>query len=324
MPPVRPQAGTFPGAPTPDSPWSAARRRSGPTAATVALVTVSLFGSLGALSFEGNSRAMSGVAAVWVSVGMVVAFGVSALVIVRHRYPVVLTVVASAFALIFPADSFAALVGLTCVVATRPRRQAIVATAGVGVVTVIAILRDALRPAEFQILAPKPVDGPVQALPWWFYTVLAVVALAVAVGIGLYRRTSVSLGHLREQSSRSAQTTADLRTELSRQEERDLIAREVHDTLAHRLSLVSLHSGALEMAAREHPQLQAFAREVQSNAHRSLEDLRGLIGVLRDPAARRAEGPVVPVTVTLEDLSELLTASRTAGSQMVARWWPPS
>ena len=274
--------------------------------------------SLVALAYEGNARESAGVAAAWVATGMIAAFGVSALIIVRRRYPVALTVVASAFALIFPADAFAALVGLSCVVATRSRRQAIVATAVVSVVTGVAVLRDALRPAQFQVFTGTPTGEDAQPLPWWFYTILAIAVVAFAVGAGLFRRTSVNLGHLREQSTRSAETTAALRSELTRQEERDLIAREVHDTLAHRLALVSLHSGALEMAAREHPELQGFAHEVQANAHRSLEDLRGLIGVLRDPASRRKDGSGVPATVTLEDLSELLTASRTASNQMVA------
>lgn len=287
-------------------------------ATTVALVVVSLFCSLVALASESNSRGQTDAGAVWASVGMFVSFGVSAMVIVRNRYPVALTVVAATFALVFPADAFAALVGLSCVVATRPRRHAIVATAAVSAVTVVAVLRDFLRPAQFQVFVPTTPGTDAQPLEWWFYAIVAITALAFAVGAGLYRRTSVHLGQVQEQSTRSAQTTAELRSELTRQEERDLIAREVHDTLAHRLSLVSLHSGALEMAAREHPELQAFAHEVQSNAHRSLEDLRGLIGVLRDPASRRTDGSGVPATVTLEDLSELLSASRKAGSQMVA------
>ncbi|SDC55996.1 Signal transduction histidine kinase [Sanguibacter gelidistatuariae] len=307
-----------PGTPGPARPWTAGARRSGPVAATVALVAVSLFSSMAALAFEGNAHAMSGVGAVWVTAGMFAAFGVSAMIIVRRRYPVALTVVASAFALLFPADAFAALVGLSCVVATQPRRRAIVATAAVSAVTVVAVTRDFLRPAEFQLFTTKPPGGLAQPLPWWFYAIVAIVALAFTVGIGLFRRTTVNLSHVREQFSHSAQTTADLRSELTRQEERDLIAREVHDTLAHRLALVSLHSGALEMAARDHPELQVFAHEVQSNAHRSLEDLRGLIGVLRDPGSRRSDSPGAPATVTLEDLSELLTASRKAGSQMVA------
>ena len=293
-------------------------RRAKPRAATAALVLTSLVCSLVALAFEGDARGSSDMVVAWVATGMIASFGVAALIIVRHRYPVALTVVACAFALVFPADAVAALIGLCCVVATRSRRQAVVATVAVSVVTVVAVLRDALRPAESQLFTTKPVGEAAQPLPWWFYAILTVTVLAFAVGVGLFRRTSVDLDHLREQSTRSAQTTAELRSELTRQEERDLIAREVHDTLAHRLSLVSLHSGALEMAARDHPELQDFAHEVQANAHRSLDDLRELIGVLRDPTSRRTTDTNVPVTVTLEDLAELLTASRKAGSQMVA------
>ncbi|WP_157607308.1 sensor histidine kinase [Sanguibacter suarezii] len=322
QPHLRPSAPARPvtsaSASAPVRPWAARLRRAGPGAVTVILVTTSLLCSLAALAYESNARGTQGAAAAWVTTGMIAAFGVSALVIVRHRYPVALTVVACAFALVFPADTFAALVGLSCVVATRSRRKAVVATVAVSVVTVVAVLRDGLRPAQFQVFTAKVAGEVPQPLSWWFYALLVVMVLAFAVGVGVFRRTSVDLDHLREQSSRSARTTADLQSELTRQEERDLIAREVHDTLAHRLALVSLHSGALEMAARDHPELQGFAHEVQANAHRSLEDLRGLIGVLRDPGSRRSAGSGVPATVTLEDLSELLNASRKAGSQMVA------
>ncbi|MDQ0951258.1 signal transduction histidine kinase [Streptomyces phaeochromogenes] len=69
----------------------------------------------------------------------------------------------------------------------------------------------------------------------------AVTLVAGAVGWGL-----VVVG-LRERAVR-AETEATLRAEQARQHAREEIAREMHDVLAHRLSLLSMHAGALEYA----------------------------------------------------------------------------
>ena len=65
--------------------------------------------------------------------------------------------------------------------------------------------------------------------------------------------------------------------------ERTRIAREMHDVLAHRISLLALHAGALEVR----PDLPAAkvretAELLRSTARQALEELRGVIGVLRE------------------------------------------
>ncbi|MET2717982.1 histidine kinase [Streptomyces harbinensis] len=75
----------------------------------------------------------------------------------------------------------------------------------------------------------------------------------------------------------------------ARRETREAVAREMHDVLAHRLSLLSVHAGALEYAAGASPQdVQRAAGVIRESAHQALEELRDVIGVLR---AAPGEGP---------------------------------
>jgi signal transduction histidine kinase len=83
----------------------------------------------------------------------------------------------------------------------------------------------------------------------------------------------------------------------------------MHDVLAHRLSLLSLHAGAMELRPDARPEdLAAAARVVRSTAHLALEDLRTVIGVLRDDVA----GDLAPPP-TLADLDTLVAECRAAG-----------
>lgn len=293
-------------------------RRAGAVAVHVALVVVALASMLVASSYSAMPDPVAGLRLAWAAAGVACGTGVASLLLVRGRYPVLVAVVGSVYAMLLPGGAFVALVGLASVVATRPRRQALLVGAMVGAATGVSVLRDALRPAAAQIFSSTQPVGEVVAAPVWSHPLVFVVSLGAAVGAGLYRRARRDLTEVRAESHERAQTTEHLRTELTRQEERDLIAREVHDTLAHRLSLVSLQAGALEVVAAGDPELQEAASAVQANAHRSLDDLRGLIGVLRDPATVRTSATEPPVQLSLDDLAELLTTTREAGTPVVA------
>src|SRR5262249_20116357 len=90
----------------------------------------------------------------------------------------------------------------------------------------------------------------------------------------------------------------------------------MHDVLAHRLSLLSLHAGALELRPDATPEEVARAAGViRDSAYRALEDLREVIGVLRADRAgvdRRDQVPERPQP-TLVDLPEFGARWRRAG-----------
>jgi len=115
---------------------------------------------------------------------------------------------------------------------------------------------------------------------------------------------------LRDRAER-AESEQQLRVTQARALERTRIAREMHDVLAHRISLLSLHAGALEI----HPgaalaEVAGAAGVIRASAHQALEDLREVIGVLREPAG--GEAPERPQP-TLRELPALADESRTAG-----------
>ena len=83
----------------------------------------------------------------------------------------------------------------------------------------------------------------------------------------------------------------------------------MHDVLAHRISLLSLHAGALEYRPDAPPaEIEATAGVVREAAAAALEELRDVIGVLRE-----GRGEARPPQPTLAELPALIEESRAAG-----------
>ena len=157
-------------------------------------------------------------------------------------------------------------------------------------------------------LVYPPSDGYVLNL------VVGVLLTAVVVGWGLFVRARRELVFsLRERAAR-LEAEQQLRVEQAREAERRRIAREMHDVLAHRVSLLTLHAGALEFRPDASPEEVAEAAGViRATAHAALEDLRGVIGVLRD--GEGGDGPEPPQP-TLADIPALVEESRAAGMKV--------
>jgi signal transduction histidine kinase len=115
----------------------------------------------------------------------------------------------------------------------------------------------------------------------------------------------------RRERVRHSEAEQELRLEQARSAERTRIAREMHDVLAHRISLLSLHAGALEFRPDAPPdEVARAAAVIRASAHQALDDLRAVIGVLRDGPDGDAPQPPQP---TLAALPGLLEESRAAG-----------
>lgn len=143
--------------------------------------------------------------------------------------------------------------------------------------------------------------GPDGALP--ISAVLCV--LPVLVGLFVAARRDLVAG-LRERAER-IEREQQLRFEQARAQERAQIARDMHDVVTHRVSLIVLHATALE-AAQGRGAVE-LARQIRGIGREALDELRALVGVLRDgqPA------PLAPQP-GLADLPELVAESRAAGT----------
>jgi signal transduction histidine kinase len=141
---------------------------------------------------------------------------------------------------------------------------------------------------------------------------LGLLLFAAALAVGHYLGTRRELVASLHERVLTAQREQALATQVAREAERNRIAREMHDVMAHRISLVALHAGAL--AYREdlsRAQTAEAAETIQANAQRALAELREVLGVLRaGPAPARVELP----QPTLAELAALLADAREAGS----------
>ncbi|OLZ44302.1 hypothetical protein BS329_37040 [Amycolatopsis coloradensis] len=167
---------------------------------------------------------------------------------------------------------------------------------------------------------PGAADQP---LPWLISLGLG-AALVVTAGIGVRaRRQVVHALRMRAEAERRGHIRE---LEDSRRAERQRIAREMHDVLAHRISLLAVHAGALEYrtaqaesGAAPEPsaaEVRDVVAVVRSNAHQALDELREVLDLLRQqPDGEDGRDAPQP---TVDRLPMLVNEARLSGQQVRA------
>jgi signal transduction histidine kinase len=212
----------------------------------------------------------------------------------RRRWPVGLAVVLIPSVVLSAATMGATAVALLSVAIYRPRRVT-AAVAALHAVTVVTLFGLASAADEF------------------WQGVIVVLALDVAlIASGLLARSQRLLVQSLRERAVEAEEGNRLRLEEARHTERERIAREMHDVLAHRISLLAVHAGALEVRRSAPEEERQAAGVVRRCAYEALEDLREVIGMLRDVPDGTPEHP----QPTLTDLPSLIEESRLAGTHV--------
>lgn len=140
-------------------------------------------------------------------------------------------------------------------------------------------------------------------------TIASVIGVTVGWGLYIGSRREL-LATLRERADR-AEFDQSLRAEQARTAERSRIAREMHDVLAHRISMVSMHAGALSYRTDLTPEeIRSAAEVIQENSHQALTELREVLGVLRDGPGDAV--PELPLP-SARNVADLISESRDAG-----------
>ncbi|WP_036967937.1 sensor histidine kinase [Promicromonospora kroppenstedtii] len=211
----------------------------------------------------------------------------------RRKYPVQIGIALATASVYSETVTGAAIVALFTVAI----HSSIRATATVTAISITSL-------STYQLLWPDQTTPPI--------TVFVIIALGhaatVAWGLSIRNRRAL-VASLRDRAA-AAEREAQLRAEQSEREARQAIAREMHDVLGHRLSLLSVHAGALAYARTAPPDDVGRAAEVvRENAHRALQDLREVIGVLRAPVG---ELPMPAVA----DVLELVDEARKADTEV--------
>ena len=217
----------------------------------------------------------------------------------RRRWPVGFAVTAILLSVFSTAASGVALIALFTVAVHRRFAVVGLVTAGFALTSIGAVL---VRPD--------------MSVPNWSQAALGIVCVAAVLAWGMFVRARRQLAQSLRERARRAESE---RVAQARQHERHRIAREMHDVLAHRISLLSLHAGALELRP-DGPadEIALAAGVIRDSAHQALEDLREVIGVLRADRAGddwADDAPERPQP-TLADLPELADESRRAGTRV--------
>jgi signal transduction histidine kinase len=145
---------------------------------------------------------------------------------------------------------------------------------------------------------------------WALATSDAVGYAAAVLIVGLYVGTRRAyLAELRDRAKR-LERERDQNSALATAMERARIAREMHDSVAHHLTvIVALSDGALAAVTRAPGQAADALRDVSNTAREALAETRRLLTVLRADSGQELRQPLP----ALADLDDLLSRVRAAG-----------
>ena len=206
----------------------------------------------------------------------------------------------------------AAVLALYAVAAYRPVR-----TAWFSLVAVVAVLAGAIALWPTNLLSVNVADGSEVALSVAesfvisVSTILALSTIALMLGTTARGRRL----HIAALVERAAQLALerDQREQIALTTERNRIAREMHDVVAHSLSvMITLADGARASLTKQPDQAALALDELAATGRSALADTRRLLGVLRDDDAADGDAPLAPQPLA-PDLPDLIARFQAAG-----------
>jgi signal transduction histidine kinase len=238
----------------------------------------------------------------WVGLALV---GLAALsVAARRLWPLAIfaiALIAESVAIVVGSgtDPFIAVVLVLYIVALRLPRRTSAAALAVAVAATLAALA----------ASPDVVEGRAR-----WTAVIGQMAIGVAllcaswtIGVGI-RVQRAYADSMREQATRQAVTDERLR-----------IARELHDVVAHSMSVIAVKAGVGNYVADSDPEQARLAlRDIEATSRSALTELRHLLGVLRSDTEGPAEATLAPAP-RLADLDQLVAQAAAAGADVSVR-----
>lgn len=157
-------------------------------------------------------------------------------------------------------------------------------------------------------LVARPADAPALSQLIALFVVFVVLPLLVGRYLAQHRRLVAELGR----RNRRLRRERELLAERERLRERLRIARDMHDSLGHRLSLVSVQAAALEVAELPSRQREAV-QQLAGTARGAMDELHELVGALRGTDETAAQGPGA------ESVDDVVAEFRAAGVPVTLR-----
>lgn len=239
----------------------------------------------------------------WLLIGDPI-IGVLSLVLLhfRRRWPLAITLLLTATSTVSTTSAGAILIALVSLATRRHWRE-------LALVTPLYLASSFFW--DLMFVPPEDRGWPTTLTNVTIQVLILIASIAIGYSIGV-RRDNVAA--LRERAE-VAEREQGRRVEQARATERARIAREMHDVLAHRISLIAMNAGILNYREDLPPeQVRQIAGTVRDNADQAVQELRAVLGVLRgsdEPDQPRGPQP------DLRHLAELLDDVRAGGTPVV-------
>lgn len=235
---------------------------------------------------------------------LVLAIAMGVAVAVRRRWPMAVLVATAGLLLVGQTygtslnfGGFALLIAVFTVATETPRRTSLVVLAALPAYLVVAVL-------IFNTAHPNPTPTVLADL----VTAIAIYGTAWLVGDSLRSRRARTAAL----EARAAQLERDQEqaARVAVQNERALIARELHDVVAHSVSVMIIQAGAARLVMDEQPaEARASLASIEATGREALAEMRRLLGVLRSDGG---PAPLAPQQ-GLANLGQLIANARSAG-----------
>ncbi|MEU6130089.1 histidine kinase [Saccharopolyspora sp. NPDC047091] len=225
--------------------------------------------------------------------------------LLRRRFPWI-AVLASSAVMVLAGSGDQSMAVVVALYTMAKQRGPVASTWGaVAVVTAAQLTRLALPN-----LASLWTNGTATALLGLAAMLTGFVGMPTLLGLWLYQRRDL-LRSLRERAVQ-AERERDLLADRAVGAERRRIAREMHDVVAHRVSVISLQAGALTMTATDE-RTEQVAEVIRVSSSAALSELREMLRALRDDAEHPGGDHAAP---TLAGVAELVADSVAAGAEI--------
>lgn len=217
-----------------------------------------------------------------------------------RKIPLVLVIAGGFYAVVAQGDPYVLSIGLTVwIVRAKHRWQWVIVGCGLAAIAISV---------GWQVYAVRRLEGyaePAEAMLIVLTLGLGAIGLVLSIALLTRQRRRISLVHAEVEAAEYDREI--ISSQMTRQTEREYLAREVHDTLAQRLTALSLQTGQMQksLEGNDGTELSSALAETKQYSDQALRDLRSLVTSLREQGEIE---PVVPAAAPsgFDDLRALL------------------
>jgi len=274
-------------------------------------IALTLFLSTGNFVF---SPAGQGEFTPYTALSMLGAFTVPFVLLWRRKFPETVMVISLVACALLSIGSTVAWVALGSLFRYRDSRTwrdpwLWLAAGGTAAVTYLAVARDLRVPTSEGSMLGTFLEEPAgpgwrSVFPWYTEAFVTVIMMSLVLGAAVLVRAQRRLNLISSTAAERQSENVYLNQELARYEERERIARELHDSLGSKLAAVSMLSGAVRADPKDTAAVRSHAEQLQLTAQEATAEMHEIVRTYRSQPA--------PAT-SLIDLQGLVDEARRHG-----------